>query len=85
MRAHVSEHMLNMCAGPSHLCVKEKVNFRLIRQGVADEQAFSAADSAKSQESKKNAVKCGQGVSLIFLPICAVQMLNFWGPRSALK
>lgn len=53
MRAHVSEHMLNMCAGLPHLCVKEKVNFRLIRWGVADEQAFSAADSAKSQESKK--------------------------------
>lgn len=61
-----------MCTGLPHLWVNEKVNFQLIRWGVGDEQAFSVADSAKFRESVggKKAVKCAEGVSLIFLPIC---------------
>lgn len=53
---------------------------------MGDEQSFSGADSAKSQESGvEKAAKSEQSASLILLPVCESPSIELLGTRANFK
>lgn len=39
----------------------------------------------KKKKQNKEAVKCEQGASLVFLPVCASPRIEFWRPWASFK